>query len=216
MPTWGIYRCMLCAVMCMHVHEEADNNVRVVPQMLSTIILRQCLSIAWNTPCRQSWLTSKPQESSCSLLLTSGIDSTYHHTQLLLYGFHSQSHVLTEQALHQLSHHTSPWSSQTLKNSECKNTRLLSTYDYPGSQRVTEKHWDLIPSDIFTHKIIETKYGIIHYLKHFHVFALFSHSILLTFKNLHHLFSKHSDHIMFYNCTAQAFFQRLYFKIPFN
>lgn len=99
------------------------------------------------------------------------------------------------------------------------NAKILGYYPLMitlGRQRVTEKHWDLIPSDIYTHKIIETKYGIIHYLKHFHVFALFSHSILLTFKNLHHLFSKHSDHIMFYNCTAQAFFQRLYFKIPFN
>jgi hypothetical protein len=51
--------------------------------------------------------------------------------------------MFTKQALHQLSHHTTPRSIQTLKNSDHWNATILGYYQFMmtlGRQRVTDKY----------------------------------------------------------------------------
>lgn len=74
---------MLVHIHCMHECRCQGSAVGVVPWVLSTVFLKQALSLAWNSLIRLNWLASEPQRSSCLLHpLNSpphaGITSTYH------------------------------------------------------------------------------------------------------------------------------------------
>lgn len=135
-PLSGMYTGACCAHSCVCMSmRRLITTLDVVPQMLSTIILRQWLSLTWNTPSRWGWLTSNPQGSSCSLLPTSGIESTHHHTKIfIVWILGSKSYVYkASTSPTEPSHHPTFYSNPEEQRSlECNNTRLLSIYDDPG------------------------------------------------------------------------------------
>lgn len=62
--------CMcVCACSCRGAQKQLRRGQRtilaVIPQLLSTLFMRQSLLLAWNSPSKQSWMLSKPmrQES---------------------------------------------------------------------------------------------------------------------------------------------------------
>lgn len=54
----------MCRHACMHI--EAIGNLRCHSRTLSILVLRQSLSLFWNSPIRLDWLASEPQRSPIS------------------------------------------------------------------------------------------------------------------------------------------------------
>lgn len=78
--------CMCWLVhMCLCTHGSQKTTLGVLPQTPSIFILRQDLSLAWNSQSRLSCCPVNSREPSSHLYLPSpGIASMYHHAQLLI------------------------------------------------------------------------------------------------------------------------------------
>lgn len=157
----------------------------VVPQILSIFTFSQGCSPASHTQSRLGRVTSRPWAVPASQPLGLKV----HITMPSFYHMNSQgqSHF-TNWASHQSMLCSNPEEQQS---SECTNLGYYQFRITLARQKVTDKHWDLIPNDVSTHKITETKYGISHHKNVFHVFDSFPGFTLNTFNFVKSTLSVH-------------------------
>lgn len=82
---------------CVYTYTHTCIHVEVLPQVLSILCLRQRL-LSWNLPCRQGYVASRPQGSTCLNSPSAGIKRINQYFWLFCGSIGTTSHLLKTRA----------------------------------------------------------------------------------------------------------------------